>query len=186
MPATKLDARTALIVIDLQKGVAGIPCAHPMGNVVKRASDLTAAFRRENLPVVLVNATGVPPGRTERGHGGRQYPPDFAELLPELSRQPTDHLVSKRAWGAFTRTDLETYLTSSGVTQVVVCGVATSIGVESTARQAYSLGFNVTLAVDAMTDLSADAHVNSVERIFPRLGEPGTTREILDLLCADR
>jgi nicotinamidase-related amidase len=69
-----------------------------------------------------------------------------------------------------------------GVTQVVVAGVATSIGVESTARQAHELGFNVTLATDAMTDLNADAHANSVTRIFPRLGETGTTTEILDLL----
>ena len=64
----------------------------------------------------------------------------------------------------------------------MIAGVATSAGVESTARQAYELGFNVTLAVDAMTDLSADAHVNSVTRIFPRLGETGTTQEIIDLL----
>jgi nicotinamidase-related amidase len=68
------------------------------------------------------------------------------------------------------------------VTQVVITGVATSIGVEATARQAYELGYNVTLAVDAMTDTSPDAHINSVTRIFPRLGETGTTREIIDLL----
>ena len=63
--------------------------------------------------------------------------------------------------------------------QVVVCGVATSIGVESTARQAHELGFNVALAVDAMTDTSADAHANSRERIFPRLGERATSEEIV-------
>jgi len=69
-----------------------------------------------------------------------------------------------------------------GVTQVVIAGIATSIGVESTARYAYELGFNVTLAVDAMTDMNLDAHINSVTRIFPRLGETGTTQEIIDLL----
>ena len=69
-----------------------------------------------------------------------------------------------------------------GVTQVVIAGIATSIGVESTARYAYELGFNVTLAVDAMTDMNLDAHTNSVTRIFPRLGETGTTQEIIDLL----
>jgi len=69
-----------------------------------------------------------------------------------------------------------------GVTQVVIAGIATSIGVESTARYAYELGFNVTLAIDAMTDMNLDAHTNSVTRIFPRLGETGTTQEIIDLL----
>jgi nicotinamidase-related amidase len=81
-----------------------------------------------------------------------------------------------------TAPDLEAYLKSTGVTQVVVCGVATSVGVESTARQAHELGFNVTLAVDAMTDISAEAHANSLERIFPQLGETGTAKEIVDLL----
>jgi nicotinamidase-related amidase len=64
----------------------------------------------------------------------------------------------------------------------VIVGVSTSAGVESTARHAYGLGFNVVLAVDAMTDMNPDAHGHSVARIFPRLGETGTTREILDLL----
>ena len=79
-----------------------------------------------------------------------------------------------------------THLKKLGVTQVVIAGVATSIGVESTARYAHELGFNVTLAVDAMTDMNADAHTNSVTRIFPRLGETGTSREIIDLLGSSR
>jgi nicotinamidase-related amidase len=78
------------------------------------------------------------------------------------------------------------HLRELGVTQVVIAGVATSIGVESTARQAHEFGFNVTLAVDAMTDRSADAHENSITRIFPRLGETGTTAEILALLGDDK
>jgi len=182
MPATKLDSRTALIVIDLQKGIVPIPSAHPMAEVVRKASELAAVFRHHDLPVVLVNAIGVAPGRTEQGHRGGAFPPDWMELAPELNVQPKDHLVSKRTWGAFTNTDLEAYLKSCGATQVVICGVATSIGVESAARQAHELGFNVTLVVDAMTDISAEAHANSLERIFPRLGETATTQEIAGLL----
>ena len=79
-------------------------------------------------------------------------------------------------------TDLAEYLKNQGVTQVVVTGVSTSSGVESTARQAYEHGFNVTLAVDAMSDLNPDTHFNSITRIFPKLGETGTTREIIHLL----
>lgn len=182
MPATQLDPRTALIVVDLQKGITQLAAGLPLMEVVNNASELAAAFRRRNLPVVLVNVVGLAPGRTEQGHRGGAFPPDFAELLPQLDAQPSDHRVSKRTWGAFTGTDLETYLNSTGVTQVVVCGVATSAGVESTARQAHELGFNVTLAIDAMADLSAEAHANSIGRIFPRMGETATTREIIELL----
>lgn len=186
MPVTKLDSRTALIIVDLQKGIAAFPCSHPVGEVAKRAGDMAAAFRAHDLPVVLVNVTGVAPGRTEHGHPSGAFPPDFAELMQELNVQPSDHLVSKRTWGAFTGTDLQSYLESSGATQVVVCGVATSIGVESTARQAHELGLNVTLVVDAMTDVSAEAHANSLERIFPRLGETGTAQEIIGLIDSGR
>lgn len=64
----------------------------------------------------------------------------------------------------------------------MLCGIATSIGVESTARQAYEAGFNVTLVTDAMTDLNPEAHDNSVRRIFPRLGETGAAADIVALL----
>ncbi|MCL2831471.1 MAG: isochorismatase family protein [Betaproteobacteria bacterium] len=178
MPITQLDPHTALIVVDLQKGIVTRACVHPMGEVVKNAATLAMAFRQRHLPVVLVNVTGVAPGRSDQGSGGA-FPPDWAELIPELDQQPQDHCVTKRTWGAFTGTDLASYLKAAGVTQVVVCGVATSIGVESTARQAHELGFNVTLAVDAMTDMNADAHANSLARIFPRLGETGATQEII-------
>lgn len=182
MAAIQLDSRIALIVIDLQKIVASLPTAHPFADVLENASHLAEAFRQRDLPVVLVNVVGMAPGRTEQRHSGGALPPDWSELLPELNQQPQDHLVSKRTWGAFTDTGLEDYLKSAGVTQVVVCGVATSVGVESTARQAHELGFNVILAVDAMTDLSAEAHANSLERIFPQLGETGAAKEIVDLL----
>jgi nicotinamidase-related amidase len=184
MTVTQLDSKTALIVIDLQKIVTSIPTAHPFMNVLENASHLTETFRQHGLPVVLVNVVGMAPGRTDQHHAGGALPPDWSELLPELNQQPQDHLVSKKTWGAFTGTGLEAHLKTAGVTQVVVCGVATSVGVESTARQAHELGFNVTLAVDAMTDISAEAHANSLERIFPQLGEVGTSKEIAKLLSA--
>lgn len=182
MAVTTLDPQTALVVIDLQKGILALPTAHPTGPIVEQACALLEAFRRHRLPVVLVNVAGGAPGRTEQPRHTGGFPADWADLVPELNQQPEDHLVTKHTWGAFTNTDLEQYLKSKGATQVVIVGVATSIGVESTARYAYELGFNVTLAVDAMTDLNADAHHNAITRMFPRLGETGTTREIIDLL----
>jgi len=182
MTVTTLDPNTALVVIDLQKFVVGLPAVHPMAGVLACATALTSAFRRHGLPVVLVNATGLAPGRTEQGHRLEGMPADWADLVPELNAQPDDLLVTKRTWGAFTNTDLEARLKALGVTQVVIIGVATSAGVESTARHAHELGFNVTVALDAITDLSLEAHDNSVARIFPRLGETGSTQEIVDLL----
>jgi nicotinamidase-related amidase len=84
--------------------------------------------------------------------------------------------------GAFLGTSLDDYLRRRGVTQVVLAGVSTSGGVESTARSAYDLGYNVVLVVDAMTDRDADAHRHSIEKIFPRLGEADTTGSVLKLL----
>ncbi|HZZ13730.1 MAG TPA: isochorismatase family protein [Paraburkholderia sp.] len=182
MALTTLDPKTALVIIDLQKGIVALPAVHPTSEVVARSVKLLDAFRERNLPVVLVNVAGGAPGRSEQSRSTGDFPADFAQLVPELKQQPTDHLVTKRTWGAFTNTDLDAWLRAQGVTQVVFAGVATSIGVESTARFAQELGFNITFAVDAMTDLNADAHTNSITRIFPRLGETGTTQDILDLL----
>jgi len=182
MAVTALDTKAALIVIDLQKGIVSFPSAHPIGEVLQHTAALADAFRRHGLPVVLVNVTGGAPGRTELAPPRGAFPPDWADLVPELNRQPEDHTVTKRTWGAFTNTGLDELLKGLGVTQVVVCGVATSIGVESTARQAHELGFNVTLATDAMTDMNPDAHSYSVTRIFPRLGETGTSSEIVAFL----
>ncbi len=183
MALTTLDPKTALIVIDLQNGIVGLPTATPAAEVIGRAATLADAFRRHGLPVVLVNVDGGAPGRTEQPRRGAP-PAGWSGLVPELRQQPSDILVTKRTWGAFTHTDLDAKLRDLGVTQVVIVGISTSAGVESTARQAFELGYNVTLAVDAMTDMNADAHANSVARIFPRIGETGTTAEIIDLLEA--
>jgi nicotinamidase-related amidase len=182
MAITTLDPMTAFVVIDLQKGVVSLTTAHPISEIVSRASAPAGVFRRRGLPVVLVNVAGAPPGRTDQPRRVAQFPPDFADIVPELNRQPQDYLVTKRTPGAFTNTDLEARLRALGVTQLVIAGVATSNGVEATARHAYELGFNVSFAIDAMTDSNADAHGNSITRIFPRLGESGATEEIIDLL----
>lgn len=182
MPLTKLDLTAALIVIDLQKGIVGLPTVHPFGEIVGRTARLARAFRERGLPVVLVNVTGAAPGRTDVVRPKFSLPPDWAELVPELESQRGDYLVTKQRVGAFIGTSVDDYLRQRGVTQVVLTGVATSAGVEATARSAYDYGYNVVLVVDAMTDRDADAHRHSVERIFPRLGETGTTENVLKML----
>jgi nicotinamidase-related amidase len=183
MPVTTIDDKTALIVVDLQKGIVSLPTIHPISGVIERSCALIDAFRQHGLPVVLVNVAGVAPGRTEQPRRQATFPDGFADLIPELNKQSGDIVVTKQTWGAFPSTDLESQLRAKGVTQVVVAGVATGTGVEATARQAYEHGFNVTLAVDAMTDTRPEAHAYSLSHVFPRLGETGMTWEIIDLLA---
>jgi nicotinamidase-related amidase len=183
MPLTTLDPNTALIVIDLQKGIVNGNFLHPIADIIAQTRALLDAFRANSLPIVLVNVAGRAPGRTEQGpRTNPSFSADWTDLLPQLNQQPSDIVITKRSWGAFATTDLEHQLKSRGVTQVVVTGVATSAGVEATARQAYEQGFNVTLATDAMTDLREEAHDYSIRNVFPRVGETGSTQEIIALL----
>ncbi|MGA0600423.1 isochorismatase family protein [Caulobacter sp. KR2-114] len=183
MTLTTLDRNTALLVVDLQKGILAPPLPPPVAAVAERTRALLDAFRARRLPVVLINAAGVAPGRTEQPRRvPATLPEGFADFLPELGQQPDDIVVTKFTWGAFATTDLDARLKALSVTQVVVTGVATGTGVEATARQAYEAGYNVSLAVDAMFDPRAEAHAYSVANVFPRLGETGTADEIVALL----
>ncbi|WP_305780130.1 isochorismatase family protein [Nocardia nova] len=185
MPVTTLDPATALIVIDLQHGIVDRPLAHPVEPVITRAATLAHAFRDRDLPVVLVNVAGTPPGRTDAGAMTMtDLPPDWTALIPEMTPQPGDIQVTKHARSAFAGTGLADRLRADGVTQVVVVGIATGAGVESTARDAHEQGFHVTLPVDAMTDSDAERHDHSIAHIFGRIAETGTTDDVLRTLAA--
>jgi nicotinamidase-related amidase len=183
MPLTTLDPTPALVVIDLQQGIVSGTVAH----AVPHAAALAMAFREHDLPVMLVNVTGRAPGRTDAGSRGGHgatgtLPAGWADIVDELERQPGDHLITKRRRSAFHDTGLDTLLRDLGVTQVVLAGVSTSAGVESTARSAHDHGYHVVLATDAMADHDPDSHRHSLERVFPKLGETATSAEIIDFL----
>lgn len=186
MSVTALDPKVALIVVDLQQGIVSAQFLHPIAEVINRTLSLIEAFRQNELPVVLVNVAGRAPGRTEQPRPHQTLSAGWTDLIPELNPQPSDILVTKRTWGAFANTDLEIRLKEEGITHVVITGVATGTGVESTARQAYEAGFNVTLAIDAMTDVRPEAHEYSLRNVFPRLGETGSTQDVLNLLAERR
>lgn len=183
MALSTLDPKAALIVIDLQKGIMGFPTVHPATEIVARAAELAKAFRKKNLPVVLVNVAGRAPGRTEAGFPKMAFPPDWTDLAPELDVQSSDLKVTKHCIGAFTGTSLDQMLKDRGVTQVFMTGIATTLGVESTARNAFDLGYNVVFVTDAMTDRDAEVHRISIEKLFPRIGERATTEEVLKKLA---
>lgn len=178
MPLTTIDPTPALVVVDLQAGIA----PHASAEVIANNVALVEAFRAQGHPVVLVNVTAGAPGRTDqRPEGGAsQIPAEAAALLPELGRGDIE--VSKQSWGAFATTDLHEQLQARGVTQVFVTGVATSIGSESTAREAFARGYHVVLVHDAMADLDPVNHEHAVTRVFPRMGQVAATAEVLEQL----
>ena len=184
MALTTVDPRPALVLIDLQKGILARPTAHPIEGVLDRAAELARGFRARALPVVLVNVAGGAPGRTEAPPRSAAAQPaaDWMEIAEQLEPQPSDHRVTKMTWGAFHGTGLDPLLKELGVTQLLLGGVATSIGVESSARAAFEHGYNVVLVTDAMTDTSAEAHASSLALIMPRLGECTTAAAALAAL----
>lgn len=188
MAITTLDQRTALVLIDLQKGVAQntVP---PAAGVIANAINLITAFRAAKLPIVAVNVSFAKDyadalkTRTEE-KGSRTFNGDWDQLLPELPLQPDDIYITKHNWNAFYGTDLDLQLRRRGITNIVLAGIATSIGVEGTARSAHERAYNLTFAKDAMSDRSLPAHEHSLQVIFPRIGETGTTVEIIEQLKA--
>ncbi len=183
MPLSQIDPVSALVVIDMQKGIVARPAAHAIAGIIANTAALAQAFRKRGLPVVLVNVMGRAPGRTETPMAFAP-PPGWAELIPELQQQPSDDLVTKMNVGAFYGTALERILRRRGATQVVLSGVSTTAGVEATARAAYDHGYNVVFVTDAMTDVDADNHRHAVENVFPRIGETATTTDVLAKLQA--
>ena len=182
-----LDPHTsALVLIDLQKGIVSRPVApHPGAEVVTIAKELAGHFRGAGAPVVLVNVSfsadfkdalrqpvdqpfTPPPGG---------FPPDFSELADGLA-QPGDIRITKRQWGAFYGTELDLQLRRRGVQTIVLAGISTNIGVESTARQAWEHGYSLVIVEDASSSTSAEMHAFSIDNIMPRLAKVAKGAEI--------
>lgn len=188
MPITGLDERTALVLIDLQRGISGLLGPEALAGPLAAAVELTTAFRARSLPVVLVRVNFSPDGadaprnRTGVSRPTGRPPADWTQPMPELDAQPTDLVVIKHQPGAFYGTDLDLQLRRRGITGIVLGGVATSLGVESTGRAGYDHGYNITFASDAMADFNPGAHEHSVNVTFPLFGEVDTTSAIISAL----
>jgi nicotinamidase-related amidase len=187
---TELNANTtALVVIDLQEGI--LPFAdgpHTASDVVTRAAKLAEKCRQKGAPVVMVRV-----GWSADYAEALKQPVDApapARALPDnwwvypqaLGKQDRDIEVTKRQWGAFYGTDLELQLRRRGIDTIILCGISTNIGVESTARNAWELGFNLIVAEDACSAASAEQHLGSMTHIFPRIARVRSTEEILAAL----
>jgi len=174
-----LDPKTsALVLIDLQKGIVGMPLApHAAAEVVATGIKLATSFRKVGSPVVLVNVAWakdfgdalLQPVDKPFPHPPGGLPENWAEYADGLA-EPTDLRVTKHQWGAFLGTDLDVQLRRRGITTIVLGGVATNFGVESTARQAHEFGYELVLVENAMTSVSPEMHSFAIESIFPRIG----------------
>ena len=169
-----LDPRkTALVLIDLQNGILGRKLAPVSAEeLVARGKALAEKFRAAQAPVVLVNAVPKLDGPERQVDEPtalpQTLPPGFADLAPGLA-EPGDILITKSTWGAFSVPELDRELRKRGVRTIVLGGVATQFGVESTARQAWELGYELVIVTDATTSIAIEAHDNSMQRIFPRI-----------------
>ncbi len=108
-----------------------------------------------------------------------QFPEGWDNLVPELSNSKNVHVITKRQWGAFYGTDLDLQLRRRGIDTIVLCGVSTSIGVDTTAREAFQHGYNQIFPTDAMTASTKEEHDYVCKYIFPRIGQLRTTEEII-------
>lgn len=185
---TSLDKKTALVLIDLQKGIVRFPVIKPVDEILAKAAALVSAFRKANLPIVHVNVDPTQSllnnKRTDANAKFTSFPDEWFEITPEIETIEDDIFITKNAWNAFTNPKLDSELKKRGITGVILAGISTSVGVEGTARAASELGYNITFAQDATTDTNADAYEHSVKRIFPRLGEVGDTDRIIEVLAA--
>ena len=173
-----LDPKTtALVLIDLQKQIVARPVSPYSGaDVLKTSIKLAEHFRAAGAPVVLVNVGWLPDFKDalrqpvdepmQAPPGG--FPPDFMELADGLAK-PGDIRITKRQWGAFYGTELDLQLRRRNIQTIVLGGISTNIGVESTARQAWEHGYAIILAENACSSHSAEAHDFTIKNIFPRL-----------------
>ena len=181
-------AKTALVVIDLQRGIVAMPSVpHSSAEVVAHTAQMAAALRAAGGTVVFVHVTRSADGKdglkpitdAPLQAGRRTLPPDWAELVPELAPQPSDVIITKRQWGAFYGTELDLQLRRRGVDTIVLCGISTRLGVESTARDAYERGYNQIFVEDAMAARDVEEHRLTVGSLFPRIGRVRVTAEVL-------
>jgi nicotinamidase-related amidase len=171
----QLNAKTtALVLIDLQKGVLAMPVVpHPAATVFERSKQLAERFRTAGGPVVWVRVSfardlaDAPRAKVDQPSNYGALPLGWDEFPEPL--HPADVMVTKRQWGAFYGTDLDLQLGRRGVRTIVLGGIATSIGVESTARSAWEHGYELIICEDLCADLRLETHASSFKHIFPRL-----------------
>jgi nicotinamidase-related amidase len=180
----QLNAKTtALVLIDLQKGVLGMSVMpHPAAEIYERSMGLAQRFRAAGAPVVRVRVS-FSSDLADALRPQVDQPTNYASLplgwdeFPEPV-QPSDLVITKRQWGAFYGTELDLQLRRRGVRCIVLGGIATNIGVESTARSAAEHGYELVIPEDLCSGASGEMHAFSFKHILPRLARITNSDEI--------
>lgn len=187
---TKLNPETsALVMIDLQQGITALPVVpHAADDVVARARLLAEQFRARGGTVIWVtvgwstdfgDALRSPVDKPMSFVNG--LPENWSELVSGLAH-PGDLHVRKHQWGAFHGTDLDLQLRRRGLETIVLGGIATNFGVESTARQAWELGYKLIVVEDACTSIDKQLHDMSIDHILPRISQVRSSKDVLAIL----
>ncbi len=180
--------KTALVVIDLQKGIAQMQTKpHSAQEVIENSAKLVEAFRKNKMPVFLVhvqssNETMLKVISDTTFTRPASASPDWSEFADQIAPTPSDVVITKRQWGAFYGTDLDLQLRRRGLDTIVLCGIATDYGVESTARFAYEYGYQQIFPEDAMASMTEEQHNTAVNYVLKRMGRVRKTQEILSAL----
>ena len=183
-------ARSALVLIDLQNfNVQRELAPHPAERVAGNCAMLAREMRDRGAMVIYVRVLvdellALPADAPMKKPGTPAPPPEAVHFAPEAQIQAGDHVVTKRQWGAFYGTDLDQLLRRRNIKTIVLGGIATNYGVESTARAAFDRGYELVLVEDAMSSMQAEAHKFSCENVFRTMGRVRSTREVIDALQA--
>jgi len=181
-------ARTALVLIDLQNSnvkreLAPYSAEQTVGNCVLLAQEMRNRGAMVVYVRVLLNELPTPPADAPMRPSGAP-PYDASELADIAGVEATDLVVVKRQWGAFYGTDLDQQLRRRGIDTIILGGIATNFGVESTARAAFDRSYKLIFAEDAMSSMDGEAHQFVCKNIFPKMGRVRSTRAVIDLLQA--
>jgi nicotinamidase-related amidase len=189
MPDLSLDPRkTALVAIDLQNAVVGMNTVpYAAAEVVEKNRRIADALRAKGGLVVWVRVDINQFLRLPADEPGfapdKPMPAELSEIVASAGRELGDLTTTKRHWGAFAGTDLEKQLRNRGIETVILTGISTSIGVESTLRQGTGLGFAFVVVKDACAAQTEDEHRYALEKIFVRLARVRTAAEVIEALA---
>ncbi|KJD39686.1 hydrolase [Paenibacillus polymyxa] len=177
--------KTSLVVIDLQKWISSQYAPYSAEMVIANSAKLANLFRNKGAFVNLVHVSSkdfkdIPAPKLDTTVPRLNLIEGWDEFVPELGVTETDHIISKKQWGAFHGTDLDLQLRRRNIDTIVLCGISSGIGVDTTAREAFQHGYQLIFAIDAMTGFTKAEHEHVRDVIFPRIGRIRTTEEILE------
>jgi len=179
--------KTALVAIDLQDGIVNSPHLPYSGaEVVDKTSNLIKAFNDKGALVVLVRVSSIDGNdmvkpKTDSAINSIKFSEGWDIFVPEIEDKNAI-TITKRQWGAFYGTELDLQLRRRGIDTIVLCGISTSIGVDTTAREAYQHGYNQIFVEEAMTAGTKEEHDYVCKYIFPRIGKIRTSEEVISSL----